>query len=175
MIIRSSLLACLVLAGAASGCGGSQGGAAGDPLSDDEARTLCEDICDHFVACGWATDLTACIADCRADSGMFRGQGYRDWGECLIAASCDDTSAGEACYVDVVGSLDTRDVHEEYGTRCAALAETCPDVVLPSGVCDLDQVLLFSDDYMQTSVLPCFDLACASVAACLEENVLDAF
>ncbi len=170
MKIPSSLLIAV-----AAACGGSSSAPAGDPLPDDQAQALCQDVCDHFVDCGWTTDVATCVAECRADSGMFRGDGYRDWGDCLIAASCDDPNVGEACYVEVAGSIDGRGVHDQYVTDCAAIQETCPDLVLPSGVCDLDQVILFSDGYMQDNVLPCFDLPCASVAACLEENVLDAF
>jgi len=156
-----------------SACGGSAGD--GAPLSPGDAATQCADLCAHELSCGWVADEAACTTDCEGQSGLFRGAGYSDWMRCLTEASCDGQNPGEACYVQTAGSLDPRDVHDEYVSRCNAVSETCADITLPANVCDLDQVILFSDDYMTTSVLPCFDLACAQIGSCLEDAVLDAF
>jgi hypothetical protein len=159
------------LAGAA--CGGGAGAGDGTPLPGDEAAALCDDACAHAVSCAWETDAAACTSACTSLAPMFRGDGYREWVECLAAAACTTENAGEACYLDAVGAVATRPDHETYASQCTAAQAQCPG--LPAGVCDIDQVVLFSDAYMQSQVLPCLQMACDALAACLEERVLDAF
>jgi hypothetical protein len=143
-------------------------------LPAEETDELCAEGCAHFVQCLWATDLAACEANCRAQSAMWRGDGFRPWLECMIAADCSEgTIVGEACYVEIAGSIDSRSVHDEFAMRCTEARAACGEVALNG--CDLDEVILFSDAYMTAQVLPCFDLDCFGLAACLEENVLDAF
>lgn len=156
-------------------CGSDDGGSPDDgrSLPPSEAQAVCADACAHFVSCGWTTDLAACEADCAAQSNLFRGNGYRAWSECLVAADCADSNAGEACYVQVTADLAARSVHDQYVEMCGMAQTTCTG--LPSGVCDLDQVIMFSDDYMTGQVLPCFGMACPALTACLEATVLDAF
>lgn len=174
--MRNLRRACMALwLGASTIACGSDGGKvpSGDPLSPAQAETVCTDTCAHFVSCGWATDMAACLGDCTQQSGIFRGDGFTAWSACLEAADCSAGLPGEACYVEVVADLDARDIHDEYVAQCTSAQSTCTG--LPSGVCDLDQVIMFSDGYMGGSVLPCFDLACDQLATCLGEKVLDAF
>jgi hypothetical protein len=160
---------------ALAGCGGGGDGAAPDgaSLSPSDAQAVCADACAHLVSCGSTSDMAACQTDCVTQSNLFRGDGYRGWIECITAADCADTNAGEACYVETVAKLPARDVHDQYVERCSVAETQCGG--LTAGACDLDQVIMFSDDYMGGQVLPCFDLACDALVACLETNVLDAF
>jgi hypothetical protein len=82
---------------------------------------------------------------------------------------------GEACYLDAAADASARAVHDDYTSKCTAVSTTCPGGTLPTHVCDLDEVVLFSDPYMTAHVMPYFDLGCSQVSECLETNVLDAF
>ena len=158
-------------------CGGDSGGGSGsgDPLPAPEATTLCQTFCEHAVSCGWLTNGAGCPADCETSSSLFRSDGFRNWLECEVAAACSTPNVGEACYLDAVADTSARPVHDDYTSQCTAVPTACPGVTLPTHVCDLDEVVLFSDPYMTTHVMPCFELGCSQVSACLETNVLDAF
>ena len=154
-------------------CGGGDGGG-GDPLPPDEIEDLCADACDHAVSCGWETDGAACRAECASTYTIWRGEGLRLWVDCLLRADCGQGPiAGEACYIEATVNVDARPVHHDFVTACDQARAACPTTALNG--CDLQEVILFSDDYMTGQVLPCFDLACDALSACLEEKVLDAF
>jgi hypothetical protein len=162
-----------------AGCGGGDDGGPttddGQPLSPSALSAACQETCAHGVMCAWYTDQTACEANCASQSGFFRGTGYAAWMGCLAQADCAGPNVGEGCYVQAATAAAPRDVHDEYVTSCQGLTDVCPVITLPSNVCDLDNVILFSDPYMTSTVLPCFDLGCDQVSGCLETNVLDAF
>ena len=168
----------LVIAGigVGSACGSDGSGpSGGEPLTTEDARSLCQDFCGHAVSCGWTTNATTCQTQCEGSVPMFRGDGMRVWIDCEIAADCSTQNVGEACYIDPVGAISSRPIHDEYVEKCAGLATTCPGVVVPTHTCDLDGVKMFSDSYMTSHVMPCFATSCTQVSACLETNVLDAF
>src|SRR5262245_16184306 len=139
--IGSGICAVLLMAA----CGGESGPADGQPLTGDALTSACQETCEHMVACAWATDATACAGACSAQSGFFRGSGYADWMACMAAAPCMPQSPGEGCYVSTAAGTDPREVHNDYVAMCQAVPTTCPVITLPADVCDLDQVILFSD------------------------------
>jgi hypothetical protein len=162
-----------VLIGVVVGCGGGSGAEPGAPLPADEVADLCRDGCTHFVECGWATE-ELCETECTGVASMWRGDGFRPWIECMIAAPCaSGDGTDEICYVDTIETMEPRSVHDEFLAGCSAAATRCPDTSLNG--CDLENVIMFSDPYMTTEVLPCFELACDALSACLETKVLDAF
>ena len=127
-----------------------------------------------MVMCGWQTDFFACQNDCVRQSPLFRADGYTAWNECVTAAPCTDTTAGESCFAEAVMGLETRTLHDDYVAACSSALLTC-GATLPMGACDQQEVILFSDAYMRGQVLRCFDMACPELVACVQDKVLDAF
>ena len=143
--------------GIGSACGGDDSGPGGaEPLAAGEATALCQDFCGHAVSCGWTANAATCQTGCEGSVSMFRGDGLREWLDCEIAAACSTQNVGEACYIEAVGAVTSRPLHDEYVSSCTGLTTSCPGVVVPTHTCELDEVKLFSDSYMTSHVMPCF-------------------
>jgi hypothetical protein len=155
------------------GAGGSDGGGAPDAGGQGDLEELCASSCAHAVECGWETDQAGCVAECLTGPDMFRLDGLEAQLSCLAGLDCATDNPGETCYVETVADLEPHAVHQQYNSDCTAAATDCGG--LPGDVCAIDGVIMFSDTYMEEQVMPCFELACEALRACLEENVLDAF
>ena len=164
----------LVACGGGGGTGdGGGSGDDGEALSGDERASVCDGFCAHAVECGWAADAAACESECASDAGLFRGTFWRDWVQCSDAAPCAEPG-GETCFVEALDSSEPRAIHEEYVERCQAARADCGiDGTLPD--CDVSEVLPFTDAYVESTVLPCFDQSCDAMIACIETTVRDAF
>lgn len=177
----SSLFLCVVLWVGAPGCGdddgggpASDGGAGGADASDPgELEAVCQDACAHAAGCGWVTDAESCAAECAASVDMFRVDALLLQWMCLGELACETDNPGETCYVESAAELEAHAVHEQYHADCTAAGTACGG--LPGDVCAVDGVIMFSDTYMEEQVMPCLELECAALSACLEEKVLDAF
>ena len=158
----------------ASACGGG-GGGSGAPLTPAELAAMCRDLCAHAVTCGWETRGAAvCETECNQDGDMYRAAVADDIAGCYVGLACNAMSQLAVCFSDAIAAAEALSVHEDYAARCAARHAECM-VALPISVCDAEEVKIFSAAYMTREVLPCLDLACAQIAACLDEKVLDAY
>lgn len=136
---------------------------------------LCRDSCAHALSCGWITDEAACMAECPGDTALIRADALEKLYACLPDQACTAENPGDACYVQIVAELGALPPHETYASACAELVAACgAEWSAPASVCEIEQVLFFTESHMTTKVLPCLDLACPDAGACLELEVLDA-
>ncbi len=170
-----TLLALAACGGGAGGDGDGGSGDGGDPLTGEELAALCDEFCAHGVKCAWTDDGPGCEASCASDAGIFNGDLWRDWLECDAAAACAAPDP-KGCLLQAMAAAQPRAIHDEYVDRCETARVDCgiaPEGVLPD--CGVDEVLPFSDGYVASQVLPCFDRSCDAMIACIEETVRDAF
>ena len=168
-------IGCLACGGDDSGGDGASidGGAGdGDAAGAEDLEALCEDACAHAVACDWFPDAESCAAACPGSLDMFRRDALELQWACLRDLECAADNPGETCIVETVLALEAHPIHEQYGEECADAGGTC---TLPGDVCAVQEVVIFSDAYMESQVMPCLDLACEAMSTCLEDNVLDAY
>jgi hypothetical protein len=95
-------------------CGGGAG-VGTDPLSEDEARPLCEAACVHDVEdCGDDQSVAECTAQCQAEfaMGWFRGDAATTVLQCYATIACD--AVDDSCFA----SIQPLAIHREWETVC---------------------------------------------------------
>lgn len=181
--MRPRLLLVLSLWSMLVGCSGDD--SSGDGSENDagvgavdadvsaDLEAVCQGSCDHAVDCEWLADADGCADDCAGSLEMFRLDAVLLQWACLGEVACETDNPGETCFVEIIPQLDAHAVHDQYHADCTAADAECGG--LPGDVCAVVEVIMFNDTYMENEVMPCLDLECDALRACLEEKVLDAF
>lgn len=158
-------------------CGGGQGGGLGTgPISQAQAESECQAVCQKDIDCGVETDLASCVARCAQDFvGWARGDAVSTIFDCVLAAPCG-TSDGE-CLGDVLPLA----IHEQWEAGCRSELAACLDPqqidfaceVSPSPLDEEIGIFRFIAPAIMEDIIACLDAPdCEARLTCVE-NVLE--
>ncbi len=151
---------------AVSGCGGDGGGAgSGDPVSSEEAASLCNDFTAHATTCGWGGNVNGYDWNCGEAGLVWRADAFRAFAQCATALAC--TGDGASCMAAALDAVTPIAVHDEYAASCSAREAECG---LPAGLCSADRYELYTTAAVQP-LLACFDETCQQITTCLESSL----
>lgn len=161
-----------IMMAVACGGGGSGGGGTGQ-VTESQARSACQKICERQIDCGEeAQTLDECVDECTTETSAlpFRADAIRDIADCQAELACG--TSDDQC----INECDPTSSHESYESACRAKAQECgiTDPAEVNGVCetspsDDDSYLCLLTPAAIGQLEDCLSLECDQIGPCFEE------
>jgi hypothetical protein len=162
MVSNLLCLPAMILAlGFVSACDGDD---AGEALTAEDARMLCEDGCDRALECDRTPSRSECETNCRNAAEVVRADVVEFFAQCGEEVACSEPE--DTCSDRADAEFEPLESHMQYAERCRMRIRDCAGEGADVSGCDEEELKLLADAAI-ARLEACFDESCVDVPGCL--------